>query len=742
MDMTGWFRAVGVLAVCLAFGAEARGVIFGTVKDTSTGMPVSDLVVTATAKSLEGEQIVVTDGLGRYRIPDLPPGTYTVRFEKEMLRPYTRSDVPLREGYSTRLDVSMVPAPDDLYLFIGRCGPSTVDVGSTTTGQDLFLEFGLDRAVGRASEPLGVVRSAEDVALLVAGVLEGTGGLSINGASSFENEYLLDGLSIRDAVLGMEALSLSTELIQDPYVISGGYMPEYGRATGGLLRMDTRGGSNELHGSVFAFWTPGLLEARRASTDTLAQQGDFGATLGGPLLKDRLWFFAGVTPALSRVEQAATFEDTRSLQAVGKLTYLFNNDHNLSLKFITAPSSGEDWRNRTTLTALHHAGAFLDKKVLLDVSAGWMSQQLTGTEVHTLDRYQADARVTWFNHYFEPHVLRAGVNAEWLDYERADSRTPSAVFGGFVQDSYTIIKRATLNVGARYDVQRIDDGDSSGPVTSARLLPRIGLVVDPWADGRMKVFAHFGTFRGVIPLGLVDDSRSAADVTLDPDLDPLTSNEVVTGVEYEVLTRSILGATYTHRELKDGLALVPRAGGSGFVLGNPGSGLVSDSPRAVRTYDAVTVQLRIPYLEGWQAQASYTWSKLTGNYESPFAAWDGLAPTRQRLPLDRPHVIRVFGARQFSLDAASEWQMDVGASYLGASGVLREGAEQRTPWVQSLDAYLGVRYMVRKREYVTFRLDAFNVFNAQEPVQAETRDTVLVRYQQPRQVRLGARYDF
>ncbi|WP_163994422.1 TonB-dependent receptor [Pyxidicoccus caerfyrddinensis] len=772
MRMWEWCRAVGVLAVFLAsgaLGAEGHGVIFGTVKDAATWVPVADVVITATSPSMQGEQTVVTDALGEYRIPGLPPGTYTVRFEKELLRPYARADVLIREGYSTRLDASLIPETLGEEVEFG-CGPPTIDVGSTKTGQDLFLEFDLYGVVSRPSGPLGAARSAEDLAPFVPGVLDVTEGLSINGASVFENEYRLDGLSIRDAVLGLNALSLGTELTWAGSIVTGGYLPESGHATGGRLETMTRSGSNELHGSVFAFWTPGLLEGRRASRglasqDTLKHQGDFGATLGGPVLEDTLWFFAGVTPALSRVERtrilqapgedgssSRTFDDARSLQAVGKLTYLINQDHNVSLTLVTAPSSREDWSAQSMLTALHHSGALVDKKVLLDVHAGWLSQRVTGMGDPTLDRYQANARVLWWARWLGTHTVKAGVDTEWLVYERAGSRTPSTVLGGFVQDSWSLANRLTLNVGARYDMQRLEGGAAgSDPVTSSRLSPRVGLVLDPGGNGWMKVFAHYGRFQGLIPLGLLDAPASGSDpvaeVTLDPDLAPMASHEVVTGLEYEVLPTAVLGGTYTYRELENGLALVPRTDGSGVVLGNPGAGLAADSQRTARTYHAVTVELRLPYIDGWLGRVGYTWSKLTGNFVSPFAVWDGLAPI-QRLPLDRPHVIRAYGAREFRFGPDDKLRADVGASYLGASGLLLEGAEKRTPWVQSLDVYLGVRYALRKGHDVTFRLDAFNVLNAQEPAQAEARDAsegvapVTVRYQAPRQVRFGMRYDF
>ncbi|QSQ22499.1 TonB-dependent receptor [Pyxidicoccus parkwayensis] len=762
MRVKDLFRAVGVLAVWLAAspaGAEGRGIIFGTVKEVETGTPVGDVVVSATSPSLEREQTVVSDMLGKYRIPGLPPGTYTVQFEHEMFRPYSRANVPLKGGHATKLEVSLAPEQYDTFLVLIDAPPA-VNVGSTSTGRQFALASDFLHGMDSPPGSRDAVRSIEDLAPFIPGVLEQVGGLSINGASIFENEYRLDGLSLRDAVLGLSALSLSTELTQDTNIVSGGYPPEFGSATGGLLEAMTRSGSNELYGSLFAFWTPGQLEGQReytglASQDALKHQGDFGATLGGPLVKDKLWFFAGVTPALSRMERTLqapgsedgtlrSFDDMRSLQAVGKLTYLINQDHNVSLALVTAPASREGASTDSTLRSFHYSGALMDKRILVDANAGWFSQQVTPRDgasgALSVDRYQANARATWLvNGLGGTHVMKAGVDSEWLAYERPGARTPSQVFGGFAQDSASFSNRITLNVGARYDVQRIDEA-SGGHITSARLSPRVGLVLDPMANGRMKVFLHYGRFQGLIPLGLMD---ATTDVTLDPDLEPLSSRETLAGLEYEVLAQLIFAANYTHRTLEDGLALVPRTDGSGVVLANPGSGLAADSPRAARDYDAATVELRRRFMESWQAQVSYTWSRLTGNYVSPFTEWDGLA-SMQRLPMDRTHVIRLYGARELRFASLRRWRGEVGASYLGASGLLLDGEGKRTPWMQSLDAYLDVQYALSRDQGLTFRLDVFNVLNSQEPLQAERSDTSLsaVRYQPPRQVRLGVRYDF
>ncbi len=747
MRIRGLFGVLGVLAGVVA-PAAVGGVISGTVKEVGTGMPVADVAVTAASPSLGRETTVVTDAHGVYRIPGLPPGHYRLLFEKELFRSYARQDVPLREGYSLRLDVSLVPEVTEA-LYLDR-GPPTVDTRSTTRRQ-LSYELGLPRFRDMAASAPGVGRSAESLAQLIPGVRNEEEGLSFHGSFLFENEYLLDGLSTRDAVLGLNALSLDAELLSKFDVVSGGLAPESGPATGGLVELLTRTGSNDLHGSVFAFWTPRLLEGRRASSgvpsqDAFEHPGDFGATLGGPVRKDTLWFFAGVTPVVGR--------DAHSLQALGKLTYLIHSDHYASLTFITAPSSQGDTSTEVTRVAVDYHGAALDRWVQVDANAGWLSQRVSpgagGSGDRTLDRYQARALATlWLTPRWGTHLLKAGVDAERLVHERAGSRSPSNVFGGFVQDTWSFLNRFTLNAGARYDVQRLE-GTAAGPasVTSARLSPRVGLVIDPWANGRLKVFAHYGKLQGLIPLGLLDAPAlapdSVADVTLDPELGPMAVNEVLTGLETELTQLSTLGATYTHRKLDRGFALVPQADGSGAVLSNPGQGLLVDSPRATRAYHAVTVELRRnSWSGGWQGRVSYTWSKLTGNPVGPFAVWDGLEPA-QRLPLDRPHAIRAQGMREFLLDPTHRLRADVGASYLGASGMPLDGSGKRTPWMQSLDVFLGMSYLFTKDQRVSVRIDAFNVLNFQEATHAMEGDTGLVpvRYQPPRQVRLGVRYGF
>src|SRR5262249_36982367 len=151
-----------------------------------------------------------------------------------------------------------------------------------------------------------------------------------------------------------------------------------------------------------------------------------------------------------------------------------------------------------------------------------------------------------------------------------------------------------------------------------------GLVLDPLASGRMKLFAHYAKYRGQMllePLSWVYSSNGPrGSVAVDPQLAPPSSSALVAGTELEVLRSVVLSATYTHRSLDSVVAVLSPDDNNSFFLGNPGTGLAAGQPKAERTLDAMTVALRNVHFDGgWLAQASYTWSRLYGNYAGPFS---------------------------------------------------------------------------------------------------------------------------
>ncbi|GMU00880.1 TonB-dependent receptor [Corallococcus caeni] len=933
--------------------------------------------MTATSPNLQGEQTVVTDAQGNYRIPQLPPGTYTLRFEKESFKPFARPEIQLLLNRTIRVNVELLPESfSSTETIVGA--PPTIDVGSTNQGVNVDQEFIKRIAVARPVGKGGATRSFESLAELAPGAQSDQYGVSINGTTSPENGYVVDGLSTNDPAFGVNASPLSIEFVQDVNIITGGYMPEFGRSTGGVINAVTRSGSNEFHGSVFANWTPGALEGNRklviedgttvTGLNALSNLGDFGATLGGPILKDKLWFFAGFAPSFQRYEHTRAlnaftldddgavakdangfsvvqqipgsertyFADSRTIQFMGKLTYLINQDHNVSFalngtptvsgglgKLQISPRSGglpaaqnvrpEDIgqtenRANTTALALKYAGAFMEKKVLVDANLGWFHQtagtppadgsaigatnglagyalaqytrtrpltqfesvpnaeEYCGTTTAeqllrcpatnylvggpgfmseaTLDRYQINAKATYLLNAAGTHVFKAGVDTEFLTFDQKkaysgsvflqessgtvngrriwvdnrrygyqtapdtpvfetlqQSSTSGTTIGGFLQDSWSIANRVTLNLGVRYDVQSMYGGDGNLALKLGnQWSPRIGAVLDPFANGRAKLFVNFARYYEQVPLNMMDRAfpgerrfsarrylaepgqaggcdpstlegqrgNCASDAFIapraentananqlysgglvqsepvDPDIEPQSSDEFVVGGEYELLANTRLGASYTHRDMNKVIEDMSRDDGNTYFLGNPGSGFAKEFPTPQRDYDAVTVYLNRTFTDGWLAQASYTWSRLYGNYPGLFrpennqldpnilADFDLIALLNNRtglLPFDRTHAIKVFGAKEFNISNALS--ASIGLSYRGNSGtpinylgaypgygqdetfILPRGTGGRTPWINSVDSNVGVNYRVSKDSVVSFTLDVFNLFNFQ-----------------------------
>ncbi|GMU61059.1 MAG: hypothetical protein AMXMBFR34_28220 [Myxococcaceae bacterium] len=433
------FRATVVtfaLVSSLAF-ALGNSVITGTVTDAATGKPVPDVVVTATSPALQGEEIVVTDSAGLYRLAQLPAGTFTLRLEKESYKPFSRADINVRVDRTVRVNIQLQPeaVTGDTVVVVGK--PPTVDVGSTTTGINVGKDFMNNIAF---IQPNGSgVRSFESLASVAPQVIGDTYGYGFSGAQSPENLYLVDGVSTSDPAFGTNGAQFPIEFVEEANVITGGYQAEYGRATGGVLNVVTKSGSNEFHGSVWGNWTPGVLTgvSPTIKNDSSSFQGqtrlwntvDFGAEVGGPILKDKLWFFVGFAPSFNRIQstrslrafklnancatpgdpdcdflydedryiqdetipdtEQSRFTDTRAFSYIAKLTYLINADHNLSLSVVGSPTSSATpfsftprrsagtWNggtvdtNNTNTVSLRYQGGFLDKHLLVDGSLGW-----------------------------------------------------------------------------------------------------------------------------------------------------------------------------------------------------------------------------------------------------------------------------------------------------------------------------------------------------------------------------------
>ena len=295
-----------VLAVVL-FGGTAlaqsttTGGMKGVVRDES-GSGLAGVTVVATSLTTQTAYSEITDGSGAYEITNLPPGSYDVMFYYSDLTAKRRA-MPISLGKVTPVHVKLDTSQAGGEVIEIQGSAPTIDVGSTKQGVSVDQDY-LDNipVPGRTfADALGAAPGS-------AGDLYG---VSFSGSSSLENSYIVDGVNTTGLNFGTLGGALINDFIQEIEIITGGYNAEFGRATGGVVNVVTKSGTNEFAGSVFFNGTTDSLigdniRPERASTSieadgNLAYSADFGFELGGPIVKDKVWFYVGFAPRLQRV---------------------------------------------------------------------------------------------------------------------------------------------------------------------------------------------------------------------------------------------------------------------------------------------------------------------------------------------------------------------------------------------------------------------------------------------------------
>jgi hypothetical protein len=311
MHRNAWTAIFGAVAAQLVMVSTAEAgpndaVLTGVVRQPETGEPIEGAVVIVTGNALQGERTMTTDETGLYRIPDLPPGIYQVTVMHPDSPTRRREDIQLRAGLTARIDFILRPTESETEVVVSS---PAVDTTSSSTGLAIDSEMARRVPIAQPMGKGGANRSFESVAEATPGASGDMYGTSVAGTSSPENRYNIDGLSVNDPGFGLNGTSLTVEFLEEVRVEAGGYMPEFGRSTGGIVNAVTQTGSNEFHGGVWAFVTPGFLEGYRKqpiregatiqAERELLWLGDAGFDLGGRIIRNKLWFYGGVS--ISRV---------------------------------------------------------------------------------------------------------------------------------------------------------------------------------------------------------------------------------------------------------------------------------------------------------------------------------------------------------------------------------------------------------------------------------------------------------
>lgn len=395
-----------MLFVATTFAQETTGGLQGTVKDAS-GAVVPTASITLKGSTLIGEKTQTTDASGYYRFANLPPGNYTMTVTAKGFTTLKRSDINIEVGHLPTLDLALKVGSTETVVEVSSEAP-VIDVTTTRTmtnvTQDVIsniphgttFQSVIQFAPSARNEPLAGAGAMAGGTSGTGGSLPGSSGnglsygFSVGGAADSENSYLVEGQDTANIAGGFSTANVPFEFIQEVQVKTSGIEAEHGGALGGVVNVVMKKGGNSLHGELFSTYQGSAMDAApnsylrynpddqgnpAAGLDQASQLYqptkdhyrfvDPGVTLGGPIVKDRLWFFLGFNPYYSSDSRVVDFQ---------------NNDGNLGKQTFM--------RDQQTYYTNGRLDANVSQKVR--VFASWLSQysRLSGVNLPNADSIQ------------------------------------------------------------------------------------------------------------------------------------------------------------------------------------------------------------------------------------------------------------------------------------------------------------------------------------------------------------------
>jgi hypothetical protein len=801
-----------ILIIFLGFGhltaQVPAGKIIGTVTDEQ-GTPLPGVAVEGTSPNLVGRATAVTDPNGVYRLFAVTPGTYKIKFTLQGFKPLIRDGIVVTIEQTVKLNVSLeIGAIEEQVTVIGQT--PLIDVKSTVKGMTMTKE---------TFQLLPKGRNFDSLVTAIPGVANEPllAGISVDGASGAENMFYIDGTDTTNLWSGQLDQTAVFEFVDEVQVKASGYQAEFGGSLGGVIQVITRQGGNRFHGDLIGFYSGSRLNGKERDTLRLGlydintaeyvnyqnlygkdkvDRAEAGFNLGGPIFKDRLWFFASVLPVYNETQRHVKFDPSGTEGDFTRRDEYWNFHGKLTsqpFKFLrlSASFTNNFWKYKGVLPPQdgtgdpadvwsHYGWSFpnwsgaatadltISNNALLSLRAGtfytdyWTDQLVQPKEPRyyiggmglsiypdipaeyirprlwsnmppealwvsqreKTRKSSVNADFTYYLNLAGEHAWKLGV--QWVrtaedyaegyiypDYPNINFiwGRPLILFGEqfgsgkygyynvtgneatgplgdffkvhsdcwaiYLQDSWTIKNRLTLNLGVRTESEYIPCYSSDPAIKNRKVIdfkfpdklaPRVGFVYDVHGDSSLKIFGSFGYYfdvmkpyaaaaysgwykdkiayytldtyewdkigkNGYYPgtlLTLVD--WGAVDLSVfDPGLKPMSQREISLGVEKKLgenLSATVrLVQKHLRYTIEDVGVLGPGGGVPHYYLTNPGYGYSRPTtegglfdptypacPKAKREYWAVNFSLDKRFARNWLAGFSYTWSRLTGNY--------------------------------------------------------------------------------------------------------------------------------
>src|SRR5437016_11820809 len=310
----------------------AGGTITGTVTDSS-GRVIANAHIAITNVATGVVRATTSNDEGLYTAPNLLPGTYVVKFTAQGFKSELRKEIELTVGATLTLDLTMQIGTITEKVEVSGEAPAvqltTSDINAVvdaTTVRELPLN-------GRSWTDLATLQPGVNAIQTQPSFAQGTDRgnrgfgqqLTISGARPQQNNYRLDGVSLNDYANGAPGSvlggNLGVDAIQEFSVLTSNYSAEYGKTSGGVVNAITRSGTNQIHGSVYEFLRNSKLDTRNffdVGGVPPFKRNQFGGAVGGPILKNRTFFFAdyeGIRQSLG-ITTVATVPSANARQGI------------------------------------------------------------------------------------------------------------------------------------------------------------------------------------------------------------------------------------------------------------------------------------------------------------------------------------------------------------------------------------------------------------------------------------------
>ena len=501
---------VGLLAASMVFGQATSATLVGTVKD-ATGAVIPGANITITNVQTQVKSVWTTNSAGDYNAPFLLPGEYEVTAEKEGFKRAVRKGVTLQVGDRSRIDFDLaVGAVSDTVTAVGEA--PLVKSDSSEVGQVIQ-----DRPIVELPLTTGTGRNFTSLMTLVPGTIrtnpvgvfdapQGNSSFAVNGQRDGANNYMIDGADNNEVLLGIVTILPPPEAIGEFKLQTNAFAAEFGRAGGAVINVQTRSGTNRFRGSLYEFFRHNLLDARgpfdQAKLPKL-RQNEFGGTLGGPVIRNKTFFFANVVGFRQRAGQSILATVPTAAQREGR--FLTSEGAGL----IYDPRTRQPFQNNTIDTAAQNP---IGRRLLAlyplpnlpgNVAAGrGVANNFVGVVVQQQDATRLDTRIdhtfnaknTMFGRYsvfdsftaLPPLFGETATGALPSRAGKGDARNQSVVLGdvhvfsGNKINEFRIAFNRITNSFVGYDYGRnlaqelgIPNLNIYGPVSSG--LPRINI---------------------------------------------------------------------------------------------------------------------------------------------------------------------------------------------------------------------------------------------------------------------------